>query len=472
MKRVALILTLFLGLIVACSPAAATRIAELTTPTAVPHSPGVADILRHPPAPGIAFEVDAYYSGASHYPMPGPPPLPDRIACPMRWNAALTDRPILSQLQILNGTRGNAPPDDAPWLIAATEESKQLGVYSIPSLPYHARLRGHLGDPAFAQCDSAARIFFVEKAVKVYQQDPPAEANAPFKPPADYASWPRFHDARFGYSLPYPSTWRVERPDEVTLRLTAPQWDKYPVVVRVHAGETHWDQYQPAALPTLMQGANTGFGVFQQDWVFSGNIETQPLDGYEIDRDISRAEPEVTVLLSGGGYTYELTLRYPTGFDAPQPLLTAYTAIVEGFHLDVAPGPSPTPPIKQTLGKGPFLTREEALARARANNSPGAELLDAQLVPEATARAGEVSSPCGSFEGHPDGVWVLKVRGTFEGMTRTMKLLLDATTGKQLCGEEITPPLPPDHPGVTSTPVPPQTPTPAPSPTRVLARSE
>ena len=65
------------------------------------------------------------------------------------------------------------------------------------------------------------------------------------------------------------------------------------------------------------------------------------------------------------------------------------------------------------------------------------ELLGARLVAEAEARRGE--GPCASFSGHVDGVWLLTVRGEFEGQTRTLLLFLDAKTGEQLCGEEISP---------------------------------
>jgi hypothetical protein len=147
-------------------------------------------------------------------------------------------------------------------------------------------------------------------------------------------------------------------------------------------------------------------------------------------------------------------LTYPLGFDASQALLTDYTAMVEGFQLDTWPGPTATPPVKQALGPGPFLSQAEALARLRQANGPDLELLTAVLISESEARQGQ--SPCGPFSGHPDGVWQMTVRGTFEGSLRTMRMLLDATTGAQLCGEEIDPnstPAP-DHPGLTDTPVP------------------
>ena len=72
-------------------------------------------------------------------------------------------------------------------------------------------------------------------------------------------------------------------------------------------------------------------------------MESQHLVGYVVVRDGGTVMCTVSALFSAGGHTYELSLVYPLGFAAPQPLLTAYSAIVVGFRLDVAPGPTPTP---------------------------------------------------------------------------------------------------------------------------------
>lgn len=424
------------------------------TPSGVPVGHDVADLLRNPPSPGQSVEMDAYFSGAGAPTLPGgPPPPPNQVACPVVWNVALTDRPFLAYLALLNGISGNALPDDAPWLIAVTPEMLQPGVRRLPQLPYRARLRGHLGAPSVAQCQHADRIFVVEDVIKVYAQNPPEPTTYALKLSDDYAAWPRYHDAALGFSLPHPPDWRVERLDDVTWNLRAPQWPDYPVVVRVHAGETHYDQYDSASMSPLMQEA-TGFGVFEQDYVFD-KADSQHLAGYQVDREAGLSERSVSVLFNGGGRTYELALTYLLGFDAPQPLLTAYSAIVVGFRLDVPPGPTPTPPVKQSLGTGPFLSQDEALTRVRERNGHETELLDAKLTSEAEAR--QLADACNTFMGHPDGVWVLTIHGVFEGTTRTMRLFLDAVSGEQLCGEEINPnatPYPTLSPGTTATPVP------------------
>lgn len=419
------------GAVAPGAPARARPVAPATP------GPTVAEILANPPAPGESFEVDAYYSGTSPWVHHGPPPPPDatQALCPSNWASALTDEPFQAMLSVLNGSQSNALPEGGAWLVAVTPEMAQPGVRAGANLPYHARLRGHLGDPAFAHCPDAARIFMVEEVVQVYEQEPPA--GPPYGPPAGYAAWPRQRDTALGYSVPYPPDWRVERQDSTTLLLHAPGWPGYPVTIRVHKGEAHYDPYDPATVPPLLQGDS--WGVFEQGFSFGAPLEgSQRLAGYRVDRREASGERTVAVLFAAQGRTYELSLRYPAGFDSPQPLLTAYTAIVEGFRLDVAPGPTATPPVKQALGAGPFLGQEQALARlAQAEGQP-LQLLSARLMPEAAARLW--AGPCATFAGHPDGVWLLAARGQFEGQERTILFFLDATTGAKLCGEEVLPP--------------------------------
>jgi hypothetical protein len=106
------------------------------------------------------------------------------------------------------------------------------------------------------------------------------------------------------------------------------------------------------------------------------------------------------------------------------------------------------------------LSQDEALAQVL--EGEGVELLNAELTSEAEAR--RRADACGTFMGHPTGVWLLLVRGTFEGMMRTMHFFIDASSGEQLCGEEIMPTLPPTE---TSPAGPSPTPGPE-SPTRIV----
>ena len=460
-----------LVLLIGCKPTPAPTSASASPPI----KQDVAGLLRNPPSSGETIEIDAYFSGATTIPMPGHfPPPPDQIACPNFYDAALTDQPFLADLAVLNSVGGNPLPDEAPWLIAVTPDMLKPGVWQLPQLPYHARLRGHLGEALLAQCRHADRIFVVEQVVQVYEEKPAESFPYPRQLPDDYTTWTRYHDANTGFSLFYPPDWQIEQVDDVSWNLRAPQWPDWPVTVRVHVGETHLDQYDPAAMPPLLQG-NIGFGVYGQGGGISEAIDTQHLDGYEINHDETLAERSVSVLFSGGGRTYELALRYPLGFDAPQSLMTAYSIIVERFRLDVRPAPSPTPPIKQALGAGPFLSQEEALTHVRDSEGREVVLMEAKLMSEAAAR--QSADACSTFESHPDGVWMVIVRGVFEEQTRTIRMYLNATTGEQLCGEEISvnatpwPTLPPD---ATATPVPPSStsiplsPTPAPPPAAAL----
>jgi len=404
---------------------------EVTSPLQGMASParGVAELLAEPPAAGERVEVDAYFSGATPTYLPGPPRvLGDQVHCPTysTWMAALTDRPFPPVLRVLNGTSSNRLPAGGAWLAAATPAETQPGQMTVPDLPYRGRFRGHLGDPAFAACPDAGRIFVVEEVVEIYEQEPPGEGDhtgSPLQAPEGFTEWPRYDDAAFGYSLSYPPGWAV-----------FPMLDEGSVAaVRVYEGETWYDQYEPASIPPLLQG--DAFGLFEQGWVWDSQTDTQGLSGYTVERACQQDGAGcrmVKALFNGNGHIYELALTYPLGFEAPQALLTAYTAMVEGLRLDPSPGPTPTPPIRQELGPGPFLSQEEALAAVWEGQV--AELLEARLVSEAEAR--RQSDACNTFTGHPDGVWLLQVRGTFEGSERTMLFFVDAVSGVQLCGEE------------------------------------
>ena len=411
-----------------------------TASSEAPHHPGVVEVLASLPPKGARVELDAFYAGATAASLTsgGPPPPSDQVVCPAPWPSYLTDQPFAATLEYLNTTTGNLLPPDAAWLVAATPEQTHAGGYVMyPMLPYHARLRGYFGEPAFATCEHAGRIFVVERVVQVYEQDPPDPAANRLQVPRGYATWPRDHDAKWGYSLPYPPDWQLKPLDDSTLRLTGPSWPDHPVVVRVYAGETHYDQYEtdPTKTPPLLRGS--GWGVFEQDLPVpaGAGFQTQGLAGYSIEPDADQAGGRtVAVLFSGSGRTYELALTYPIGFSASQALLNIYTGIVEGFRLDVDPGPTPTAPVQQSLGAGPFLTQAQAVAAAEQHAGGPLSLLSADLVSEAQARGR--AQACNTFMGHPDGVWLLVVHGQFEGQARRMQLFLDATSGEQLCGEE------------------------------------
>jgi hypothetical protein len=280
----------------------------------------MADLLRARPAAGSGVEVEAYFNGGGELPSIPPPPL-DQVSCPLSL-FLLTDRPLRPFLQILNETTGNLPSDDAAWLIAATPEMRQPGHVIIPDLPYLARLRGHFGEPAFAHCPRADRIFVVESVVTIHEQQPPSALVAPMQLPADFVAWPRYRDDALGFSLPYPPDWQIRRADDGALALIDPRWPSYPVRMQVDGRQA------PSELAS-------GGGAFEQGYIFGERLtETQHLAGSVVDREAATGQRAIAVRLGGNGRTYELALTYPTGFEAPQPLLTDYSAIIAGFRLD------------------------------------------------------------------------------------------------------------------------------------------
>jgi hypothetical protein len=303
---------------------------------ATPAPPGgsarrlVVSLLMDRPAAGEQVEVDAYYSGSGLVPHSrGPRPPRSAADCPCSWEAALTDRPFEGLLSILDGVHSNVLPDDEPWLVAVPIDAVWPGNQAVADLPYHARLRGYLSDPAFAHCSDYARIFVVMDVVQVYEAEPPATPMPTL--PTDSPGWPRHRERQVGYSFPYPPGWQVEHLDAATVVLRAPQWAAWPILIRLHAGETHPELDGSGGLPTLLSGDS--WGTYSQDQGQGGS----GLEGYVVDRYTEPSERAVSVLFSENGYTYELALRYPLGFDALQPLLTAYTAVAEGFQMEDIP---------------------------------------------------------------------------------------------------------------------------------------
>jgi hypothetical protein len=438
--------------------ATATAVAALPV-LSDPPGQGVAALLAAPPPAGQLVEVDAYFAGADPRAMrKGRPMGPAQVPCPDLPASILTDRPFPPSYHLLNMWAANMPPESSPWLAAITAHVAQPGSNRATNLPYHARLRGRFGDPRVAHCPRPERVFLVEEVVALHPTQPPPSP-APFHvAPVGHTGWPRHHDRRLGLSVPVPPGWGVEslaEPDVLGgLVMRAPAWPAHPVLVRVHRGESWYDHNVPAAKPPLFQGT-TAYGRYEQGMVFTTE-PTQGLPGWHGSRAFPSERSE-SVLFNGGGRTHELVLRYPTGLDLPpQELMTAYTAIVEGFRLDQDPGPTPTPPIKRVLGPGPFIPETDAFARVRQRHGAELELVAARLVPEAEARGS--SGPC-TFDGHPDGVWVVIARGVFGGRIADYRFYVEATTGEWLCGE------PADaRPFPTWTPRG-QPPTPGPSPT-------
>jgi hypothetical protein len=174
-------------------PAAPTAPAAQVAPTpTVVVGQNIANLLRDPPKPGVSVDLDVYnwenIMGASYD--------WDAERCPMLVGGAIfTDRPIERSLPFPLGSQGNSPlvypPDSEAWLIP-TQLSSVVSYEKYPAPgaayppptridlrpegrpeAYHMRVRGHLGDPLFAHCLKAARIFVVEHVLKIYEADAP-----------------------------------------------------------------------------------------------------------------------------------------------------------------------------------------------------------------------------------------------------------------------------------------------------------
>jgi hypothetical protein len=355
----------------------------------------------------------------------------------------LTDKPVPGFLRLPSGGHTNFtdeyPADEQAWLIPIIADE------NMPIPPYHSRLRGYLDNSTFTTCDSANHIFVIEEIVHVYEVSVPTEGGFSVLPssfPTDYTTWPRYHDATLGYNFAYPPGWQMsEIPAEeavAAIAIHGPEWPNYPVEIRIYAGETLYDQYRPDAVPPLLKGK--GLSIFHQELIYRNQeIAKQRLTGYKVvpPDTLSLKTATVSMLFSGNGHTYELMLRYPNGFDAQQALLNAYAVIVAGFEFDIPPGPSPTPPIKQELGAGPFLEQGQVVQQAQQTYGTELALVSAELVAEAEARSKQ--SSCATFFGHPDGVWLLVLHGPIKeadvGQTLpgTIYVLYDAKTGASLC---------------------------------------
>jgi hypothetical protein len=163
---------------------------------------GVANLLRAAsPQASASVELDVYATDISNTGIPAPVgPNPAELRClEVRWSFRLTDGPFPIILHYLSTTSANGPAESAPWLIPAVHEQDRYNALPMLTPPYRARVRGHLGDPAFAQCAHAERIFTIERVITVYEQEQP-DPYADARLPVNYPVWPRYHSAEAEYT--------------------------------------------------------------------------------------------------------------------------------------------------------------------------------------------------------------------------------------------------------------------------------
>jgi hypothetical protein len=380
-------------------------LAERVADFSVPHYT-VAGLLAKAPAAGRSVDVDAYLSPAGQ-------PL-----CGTAAQVVLADEPFAAELSLLGTRLPNALPQGG-WLAAAGAPSP---------LPYRARLRGHLEAAGASGC-AGTPVFTIERVVRVYAASAPAAASSA------WPTWPRHEEAGEGYSVPLPPGWHVEGGRGQPLTLRAKQGPSASISIATYPGETHHDPYEPEPGPALLQGRR--WSLFEQATALGpGSPATQGLAGYRIERAEEGGGRTTSVLFSAHGRTYELSLHYGLGLGLWQPALDAFSGVVAGFGLAAPPEPSPTPPVRQALGAGPFLRQEQALAAGcGCLNQEIDAVLEQRLVSEAQAR--QLGGPCAGFRGHTDGVWALAVKTPLAKRTGALRLFLDAATGRELCREEI-----------------------------------
>jgi len=433
---------------VAAEKAVAARqpVPDAQPPATPPSGASIGDVLSIRPAHGTVVEIDAYYSSANAPVMPGMgpggirgplpgSPVPLTAACPYPWY--LTDRPYPTLLRVFNGFRTNRPAEDAPWLIPTVPDAIRPGVAPWISLPFRARMRRHLDNSAFAHCPNADRIFVVDEVIADYGGGPdPSWYRA--TPPLALAEWSELRDAALGYRLAYPSGATVEplvEPDVLAaFKITMPDWPRASAFVRVHDGETYQDHLDPHSRPPLLAGA--GLVPIHVRGHLDRPVPSPQMLGYKVERydRVDTSTSSVSILINSQGRTYELGLRYSLGLDASQMLLNAFMALVESFEPDVLPGPTPTLPIRQALGPGPFISQEDAIERVRPRSREPLGLVEARLVSEAEAR--RTAGLCvATFRGHHDGVWIITNRPDPADPVPSTRWLVDATTGTEICGE-------------------------------------
>ncbi len=315
---------------------------------ALPPALSVADLARNPPAAGVDVEIDAYYDG-------NPPvamfDMRRNDPCPLDYEATLTDQPLQGSVSILNARGGNGPPDGTPWLLVVALNDPTR------SLPYHARLRGHLGEPAFAACQPADHVFAVTAIVAVYAEQAPdwTDGWGPQTPAAQRSDWSVYHDPVLGYRFPHPSAWTAAPLAESGLLggvvLRDARWPDSPVTVRVHAGEIRWNPYGPT--PVVTPAAVELADAYKQ-YLGPGDA-CSGLVGVHARRRFGADDVEEAILFAARGRTYEVTIRFHSmGFNVPQPVMSAYGSIVNAFALDEAPAITPCPATAVPHATGTF----------------------------------------------------------------------------------------------------------------------
>lgn len=312
------------------------------TPTSLPINTGdVARLLANRPALGEDVEVRGY-TGYDLTGFGGADSGTGGLGCPSSAANFFADRPFPIRFSYGHlASRENNLPDSEPWLIVVTRTTAPNGSYPGPpmSLPYRGVLRGHFGDPQFASCSNADRIFYVTEVVEDEGVQAPVHFDGKHLPPDDAlyteaVGWPRYTHPELGFSVPLPPRWTVRELPGKGVELADPNHPANPVRIEVLPGETHNAGDQDLSLSMgCLAGIGSG-GYLQQPHVEPGAPTPTSLDGLEISS--SGAESHcLRIFFNDHGRTIRVSLDVPQGFDLPLTLPWTYTAIAD--NLTVTP---------------------------------------------------------------------------------------------------------------------------------------
>jgi len=414
----------------AVAVATSARTAGTTPDSTQPPTPGrhrsggVAALLAQPPPAMTTVELDAYH-GEGYMGWPGRGRVESMTGCPSLDSSPLTDHPLWQTIHFGGQWTSNHPPPDAPWLIA--------GGIAPKDLPRFGRLRGHLGDPEFAHCKDADRIFVVESVAAVYEPRRPEQLPTP-----DSAEWTAFDVPSGGARLHYPSAWTVTATGDDTWALTSPDLPAYPLQLQVLRTDA-----VPAATQTAVAEHRQSVPFPQRESALRRAANVPRLWGDTIFRN-SDPDHFFEVRFAQAGMSYVFRQEYGAGFDYDPRTLAYAQDILDTFEITGRPTITPIPPPKTSLGPGPFWSREQAEQLAL-EMIEGAIVLpagawhvtDGELVPEAEALArGDCDmrrEPDNMWYTYPDGVWLLELTAATADRTLVYYTYLDATSGFHLC---------------------------------------
>lgn len=372
---------------------------------------------------GQSIEISTYINSA---PSDAAPPSATQSGCPVVLDRlpALTDQPFSRQISVAGVELPNPIPSQVPALTLVIPYS--LGIIDVPR---HARLRGHLFDPEYAQCDNPARLFVLDSVVQSLGE--PAAATPSAATVA--AGWPQWSDAGLGLTLAYPTAWRLTETRNVgavvDLRLQGPDAGdtiRFTVLGSPTIGSTDPDAVSPEPLQGDRQLA-----------AMMGQAPARLVDLVGTAGKSGR-ERSIRLIMNYQGQTVILATRFTDGIGLNRTLLDTFTAVAASVQfskpVEASDPLDPTLTANTNLGSGPFIgqatAEEEAIAASGLQQGTADE---ARLVPERDARLA-VPGTCRAFEGHVEGVWLVTVTGVMPtGQHAHMLVYLDASTGQRLC---------------------------------------